>query len=167
MQIEFFLEAADADPEDQPAVADLVQGAVALGDLERMVIAEHQHVGGQPNSLRARGQVAEGRQRIPVADAAPVPLGRGQRDVLAAGQVVIAEPIGGLGDMGQVLDGGVLLPVAAAPGEHRHHRVWPPTVWRDGSSLHVPSGVDGDRLAGDGAAFVAGQEQRQVGDVLG
>lgn len=36
--------------------------------------------------------------------------------MLAAGQVVVAEPVGGLGDPRQVLDGGVLLPVAGAVG---------------------------------------------------
>src|ERR1700761_4935579 len=33
------------------------------------------------------------------------------------------------------------------------------------SSLHVTSGVDGNRLAGNGSAFVPGQEKCQVGDV--
>src|ERR1700688_2464519 len=35
------------------------------------------------------------------------------------------------------------------------------------SALHVAAGINGDRLPGDGAALVAGEEQRQVGDVLG
>ena len=103
-EVELLLEAADADAEDEPAVADLVQRAVALGDLERVVIGEHQHVGGQPDPLGAGGQVAERGQRIPVAGPAAVPLGRGQGDVLAAGEVVVAEPVCGLGDLGQVLD---------------------------------------------------------------
>src|SRR5262249_27499596 len=76
-QVDLFLETADADPQNEPAVADFVQGAVALGDLERVVICEHQHVGGQPYSLGACGQVAQGGQRIPVAGAAASLLGCG------------------------------------------------------------------------------------------
>ena len=95
-------------------------------------------------------------------------FGCGQRNVLAAGEVVVAEPVRGLGDPGQVLDRGVILPVGADPGLHGYY--WRADRQFHGiacSSLHVSSGVDGDRLPGDGPALVAGQEQRQVGDILG
>ena len=109
-EVELLLRGADADPQDQPAVADHVQRAVALGDLERVVIREHQHVGRQPDVLGARGQVAEGGQWIPVARSAPLELGCRQRDVLAAREVVVAETVCGLGDLRDVIDRGGPLP---------------------------------------------------------
>ena len=84
-------EGADPETEDQPTAADLVEGAVALGDLERVVVAEDQHVGGQSDPGGDRGEVAEGGQGIPVA-AAPCRGHVGRYDhVLAAGQVVVPE----------------------------------------------------------------------------
>ena len=104
-----------------------------------------------------------------VARAAPVELRCRQRDVLAAGQVVVAETVGGLGDPREVLDRGRLLPRAVQPGFIVTTGV--PidsfTAIAVPSALHDATGVDGDRLPGDRPALVAGQEQREVGDVLG
>src|SRR5579875_1184420 len=45
--------------------------------------------------------------------------------------------------------------------QKRISRKYPP------SADHVPAGIAVDRLAGDGPALVAGQEQGEVGDVFG
>ena len=46
-QLELFLEGTDADAEDHPSPRQDIEGGVALHDLERVVVAQHQHVGGQ------------------------------------------------------------------------------------------------------------------------
>ena len=66
------------------------------------MVAEHQHLGGQADARGARGEVAEGRERVPVRRPALRGDVGGNRDVLAAGQVVEAEPVGCLGDRGEL-----------------------------------------------------------------
>ena len=109
-KVELLLERADPDAEDHPAATDVIQCAVTLYDRQRMMVAEHQRHGGEPDLFGARRHIAERGERIPVPRTAPPGLGRGQADVLAAGQMVIAEPIRRLGDAADVLDRGVLLP---------------------------------------------------------
>jgi len=46
--------------------AEQVESAVALGVGERMVTAQHQHLGREADPRGDRVQVAEGRQRVPV-----------------------------------------------------------------------------------------------------
>ncbi len=58
-ELELGLERSHADTEDDPAPAGDVEGAVALDHLEGMVVAEHEHVGEQPDggSRRRRSSV--------------------------------------------------------------------------------------------------------------
>ena len=113
-QRELLLERADAEAEHEPPVADAVERAVPLRDRHRVVVAEHQHVGGEADALGACREIAERRQRVPVAAAAHVDGGFGHGDVLAAGEVVVAEPVGGLGDAGDVVDRAVAFPLGVA-----------------------------------------------------
>ena len=71
-----------------------------------MVIGQHQYVRGEPNLAGARREVAEGSQGSPIARPMATEFGCGQADVLTTGQMVVAEAISGLGDPGDVLDGG-------------------------------------------------------------
>src|SRR5262249_10242269 len=57
-----------------------------------------------------RRQVAERRQRIPVPRARELHGIEGDGDVFTAGEVVVAQSVGGLGDAPHVIDGAVLLP---------------------------------------------------------
>ena len=64
-QVELGLERPHADAEDEPPVGDAVEGAVALGNRERVVVAEHQHVGREPDTCGDRvryPKVASGSQ---------------------------------------------------------------------------------------------------------
>ena len=79
-----------------------------------MVVAEHQHVRSELDLGRARCEVAEGGEWIPVAGPAAIELRCGDADVLAAGQVVVAEAISSFRDGTEVLDGGLSLPLSAA-----------------------------------------------------
>ncbi len=109
-QVELLAQRADADAEDEPSAGDAVERAVALGDRQRVVVAEDEHVRGEPDGGGAGGDVAEHRERVPVGGAARLDhLGR-QRDVLAAREVVVAEPLGLDGDAGDLLDARRLLP---------------------------------------------------------
>ena len=65
-QLELLDQRSDAHAEDQPPAADDVERAVALRDLERVVVAEDENVGREPDPLGPRRQVAEGGKRIPV-----------------------------------------------------------------------------------------------------
>jgi len=65
---------------------------------ERVMVREHEHVGGEPEPRGLRGEEAEGRERIVVARAAHRGHGVRDRDVLAAGHVVVAEVVGSDGD---------------------------------------------------------------------
>ena len=110
-QRELLLERADADAEDQPSAGDRVERAVALGDLERVVVAEHEHVRLEADERRAGREVAERRQRVVVARTAPSgDLARGHGDVLAAREVVVAEPVGRFRDLDDRVERRGLLP---------------------------------------------------------
>ena len=69
-KVELLLERADTDAEDHPATADVIQCAVTLYDRKRMMIAEHQSHGGEPDLRGARRHIAERGERIPVPRAA-------------------------------------------------------------------------------------------------
>ena len=119
-EVELVLQRTDTDPEDHPATAEHVQRAVALGQLEGMVVGEHEHIGRELDVGGARGEVAEGGERVPVARATAIELRGGQGDVLTARHVVVAEPIGGLGDARDVVDGGGDLPLTIRTWLHSH-----------------------------------------------
>ena len=121
-QLELFPGRAHADAEDQPAAADPVERAVALGDRQRMVERQHQHVGGEPDPLGARGEIAQGGEWVPVGPAAQVHLVRRDGDVLTAGDVVIAEALAGLRHDGDRVDPGVGLPALEEPRVQRGDR---------------------------------------------
>ena len=93
-----------------------VERAVALRDLEGVVIAEYQDLGGEADAGGLGGQEPEGRERVPVGAAALDRDVGGDGDVLAAGEVVVAEAVGGAGDRGQLRDAGAEFPVLADGG---------------------------------------------------
>jgi hypothetical protein len=71
-RLHLVLDGADADPEDQPAAAQHVEGGRGLREPDRVVVRQHQHRGAQPHARGARGDVAQQRERLvvrPVADA--------------------------------------------------------------------------------------------------
>ena len=109
-------ERAHPDAQDQPAATEEVERSVPLGDLQRMVVAEHDHRRRQTNPAGVGGQKPEGGQRIPVGEPALVAFGDGHRDVLGAGEVVEAQFVGGPGDPGQVGDCGVRSHADETPG---------------------------------------------------
>ena len=87
-----------------------------------MVVAEHEHVRGEPDRRRVRAERAERRERVVVAAAADVGDVDRHRDVLAARAVVVAEPLGLLHDRDDVGEGRRLLPVRVRARQQRQHR---------------------------------------------
>ncbi len=65
-QLELGLQRPHADPEDDAAATGDVEGAVALHQLERVVVAEHHDVRQQPDGPCRGGHEAQGRERVPV-----------------------------------------------------------------------------------------------------
>ena len=108
--VELFSQAAHAESQHEAAVADQIEGAVPLGDLEGMVIAEDQHLGGEFDPRRVRRNETEGGERVPVGTSAFGGDVDGDSDMLAAREVVVAESIGRLGDTDQLCGPGVTLP---------------------------------------------------------
>ncbi len=96
--------------------ANLGERAVALGELKRMVIGEHEYVRPETDALRARRETPEGGELIPLHRPTTLKLRSRQRDVLAARQMVIAKTVGG--DSGQILDRSFVGPRGAG----RHDR---------------------------------------------
>jgi hypothetical protein len=121
-QLELLPQGADAEAEDQPAVAEPVERPVTLRYAQRMVVAEDQHVRGQPDPLRLGGQERQRGQRIPVRAAAASGRRGRDHDVLAARQVVIAKAVRGLGHGHDVRDVAVLFPRVGLPGRPEDHR---------------------------------------------
>jgi hypothetical protein len=121
-QLELFAQRTDADPQHQPSAADAVERPVTLGDSQRVVVAEHQYVRGEPNRRRVR---AEGTERCKgVVVPAPARLGDVDRhaDMFAARAVVIAEPLGRLHDRHDIVERPLRFPLrvrARKLGEHR------------------------------------------------
>ena len=107
---ELLLERPDSNPQDEPSTRENVERPVALGDRERVVVREHEYVGHglEPGGLP--GEEAEGRERVVVARPAHRSDVLRDRDVLAAGHVVIAQTIGGDGDARDLGRPGILLP---------------------------------------------------------
>ena len=93
-QLELPRQRADTEAEHEPAVGEPVEGAVPLGHLQRVVVREHEDVGGEPDLLGVPGQTSERGQRIPVDGAPHLRVGRRHGHVLAARQVVEAQPVG-------------------------------------------------------------------------
>src|SRR5262249_21349280 len=108
--------------EDRPTSADPVQGAVALDDLQWMVIAEDEHPRRKTDLAGARREGPEGRERGPVTGAPTGQLPLRPTDVLAAGEVVETKPIRSLRDATQLLDGAIPLPFTTGAGTHGHNR---------------------------------------------
>ena len=102
-------------------MADQVEGSVTLGDVQGVVVGKDENAGGEPDLLRYGGEVSEGGQRIPVPRSPCRGVRGGNGYVLSAGQVVVAQAIGGLGDAGEVLDRCAALPGRLRGGVHRHH----------------------------------------------
>ena len=125
-QVELLGQRPHPDAEDQPATAEPVQRPVTLGDLQRVVVAQDDHRGGQPDAARVGRQKAQRGQRIPVGDPATAGFGLRvvdrNRDVFGTGEVVKAQFVGGAGDQGQVGGRGVALPVGRDAGQLHHHR---------------------------------------------
>ena len=55
---------ADADAEEQAAAGEAVDGGAALGELERVVLREHEDAGAEPDPLGAGGQPGQQVERI-------------------------------------------------------------------------------------------------------
>src|SRR5581483_7297773 len=108
---ELLLERPDPDAEDQAPAADRVERPVALHDLERVVVAEHEDVGREPDAPGDRGDVPERHRRIPVAPAAPRRRRSRDRDVVRRRQVEVAQAIGGARDRGELVDRRIALPL--------------------------------------------------------
>jgi hypothetical protein len=117
-EVELLLQGADADTEDHPAVADLVEGAVALGDLEGVEVRKHQDLGGETDALGPGREIPEGGERVLVARPSAGELGGRQGDVLSAREVMVAEAIGSLRDSSQFLDRAFVGPMNP---RSRHH----------------------------------------------
>lgn len=113
---EFLFEGSDSQSEDEPAATDGVESAVAFRDFQGVVVAEDEDARVQTDARRACGEIPEGRQRVPVDTAA---FGRDvcrDGDVFAAGQMVVAEFVGGLRDSREFRDPGVALPLRLRGG---------------------------------------------------
>src|SRR5262249_57150892 len=87
-----------------------------------MVIAEDEHPRRKTDLAGEGREVPEGRERVPVTGAPTGQLPLRHSDVLAAGEVVVTEPIRSLRDASQLLDGTIPLPFTAGAGTHGHNR---------------------------------------------
>ncbi len=110
---------AGADPEDQPAATEVVEGGVLLGGEQRVAQADDGDVTEQPYPLGGGGEEGEGGDRV-VPDRAH----RGREpardgDVVAAGDVVEAGALGAAGDVQEVLGSGGGLPRFGVEGALR------------------------------------------------
>src|SRR5207244_6589708 len=83
---------------------------------------QDQHVRREPDSRRLRGEEAEGGERVVVARAAHRRDERWNGDVLAAGEVMIAEAVGRGRDAGELGRAGELFPLGAVLGVVRDDR---------------------------------------------
>jgi hypothetical protein len=133
-QVELLAQGPHADAKDEAAARHHVERSVALGDLEGMVVAEHQDVGGQPHPLGHGRQVPERRQRVPVRGPSDFRNIGGDADVLAAREVVVAEPIGRTGDLHEFGHARALLPTGMGARHAGHHR-------RDDRQPHQDAGL--------------------------
>ena len=109
-EIELLTQGSHSHTQDDATPGEEVDGSIPLEQFDGMVVAEHHHVRRQEDVGGESGDPSQCPHRIPVDDAAPFPLSRGHPDVLAAGQVVIAEPISGDYDPPQLFRSGGLLP---------------------------------------------------------
>ena len=109
-QRELLFEGTDTDAEHEATPADDIERAVPLRDLERMVVAEDEHVGREANRLGVRRDEPERRQRIPIPTTASFRHVDRDRDVFAAREVVVAEPLGFACDVDDVGERAGLLP---------------------------------------------------------
>ncbi|MDQ1532674.1 MAG: hypothetical protein QOF28_435, partial [Actinomycetota bacterium] len=121
-QRELRFEGTDTDAQHEATPADDIEGAVPLRDLERMVIAEDEHVGRETNRLGARGDETERRQRIPIPTTARLGHVDRDRDVFAAREMVISEAFGFECDVDDVGERARLLPTRVRAREKGQHR---------------------------------------------
>ncbi len=98
-----------------------VEDPEALHDRQRVVVAEHDDVRRQAHPFRHRSQVAQRGQGVPVAGAAGRGHGGRDGDVLAAGQEVVAQLVGGPGDAGDVVDRARPFPAGVGAGQQGDH----------------------------------------------
>src|SRR5262249_15803825 len=111
-RLELRLQVADADPEHQAATTDAVERAVALGDVEGMVIGQHEHNRRQPERGGVGGDVTECGQWVPVTRPRPIHAVGGDGDMLAAREELVSKALGRLRHVDDVVDGSVELPSA-------------------------------------------------------
>src|SRR6185369_11928289 len=103
-RLHLVLDRADADAQDQPAAAEDVERRRGLGQADGVVVRQHQHGGPQPHARRARGHVAQQRQRLVVRPAAdPLEHVPHVEDVIVDPDGVEAEQLGALGEADQRL----------------------------------------------------------------
>ena len=88
---ELLLQGPDADAEHEASTRHRVERAVALHDLERMVVPEDEDERDEADGGGARGEVAEHCERVPIGAAAALGDLRRDGDVLAARHVVVPE----------------------------------------------------------------------------
>ena len=69
-RVHFLLDRADADAENQPAVAQHVERGRRLREPDRVVVRQHQHGRSQAHARRPGGDVAQERERLVVRLAA-------------------------------------------------------------------------------------------------
>ncbi len=89
--VELRLQRADADTDDDPALAEDVERAEALHQLERVVIGQHSHVGQKTDPFGMGRQIPQRGEGIPVPPAADCRTTGGDCDVLRASDPIEAE----------------------------------------------------------------------------
>ena len=114
---ELLLERSRADAEHDASSAHRVERSIPFRDRQRVVVSEHQHEGGEPDRGRARSEVPEDRERIPVRAAPYLGDGDGHRDVLAARAELVPESFGRGDHPRDLVDPGVRLPPRVGAGK--------------------------------------------------
>jgi hypothetical protein len=95
--LELPLDPADADAEDESAVAEVVDGGSLFGDEDRLALGQNENRGAQRNALCLGGDVAECRECLEEL-AEGLRLGSWDQDVVGRPDRVISESLGALGD---------------------------------------------------------------------
>ena len=156
-QLELLAQRSHTDTDDHASIGHLVERAVTFRDRQRMVVAEHEHMGGEPNRRRVRAQRSEGGERIPIAGAPRRRDVDRDRDVLRAGAMVEAEPVRFANDSHDVGEGARLLPGRMGAGKQGQDR-------RDDADLQHGSKAGRGRSVGRCEhPLDRGDERRNVG----
>lgn len=141
--LELLLDVSGTDPEEQPASAEVVERGVLLGGEQGVPQPDDRDMAEQPDAFGGGGQEGERGDGV-VPDGAH----RGGQpardaDVVAARQVGEAGPVGGAGDVQQVLGTGLRLPGLGVEGalrlDGKLHPV--PQAHRTPPPGHSPSSV--------------------------